>query len=86
MSEMWHAITYEDVIWILQAVLEEADIRIADIKKAGVDFEKDVVKTIIKKKGSIIASNKVMRYMEEKIRSRVSGDKLSFFSSFCLHE
>ncbi|KAL8194561.1 UNVERIFIED_CONTAM: hypothetical protein K2H54_024716 [Gekko kuhli] len=52
------------------AVLEEADIRIVDIMKAKTDFDKDIVKTIIKKKGSIIASDKVMRYMEEKIRSR----------------
>ncbi|XP_060110320.1 coiled-coil domain-containing protein 113 [Heteronotia binoei] len=52
------------------AVLEEADIRMVDIKKAIADFEKDIVKTITKKKGSIIASDKVMRYMEEKIRSR----------------
>lgn len=52
------------------AVLEEADIRMADIKKSITEFEKDIVKTIIKKKGSIIASEKVMRYMEDKIRSR----------------
>nr|XP_056718238.1 coiled-coil domain-containing protein 113 [Euleptes europaea] len=52
------------------AVLEETDIRIVDIKKAIVDFERDIVKTITKKKGSVIASDKVLRYMEEKIRSR----------------
>lgn len=54
----------------------------ADIKKSITEFEKDIVKTIIKKKGSIIASEKVMRYMEDKIRSRVSADKLLFFSQF----
>lgn len=53
----------------------------ADIKKSITEFEKDIVKTIIKKKGSIIASEKVMRYMEDKIRSRVSADKLLFFFS-----
>ncbi|KAJ6666195.1 hypothetical protein lerEdw1_001100 [Lerista edwardsae] len=52
------------------AVLEEADIRIADIKKATVDFDKDIVRTIIKRKGSVIASEKVLKYMEDKIHSR----------------
>lgn len=52
------------------AVLEEADIRINDIKKAMVDFDKDVVKTIIKKKGSVIASEKVLKYMQDRMRAR----------------
>ncbi|XP_077166935.1 cilia- and flagella-associated protein 263 isoform X2 [Paroedura picta] len=60
----------EQILQNYLAVLEEADIRIVDIKKAIADFEKDIVKTITKKKGSIIASDKVMRYMEEKIRFR----------------
>ncbi|XP_066493213.1 cilia- and flagella-associated protein 263 isoform X2 [Tiliqua scincoides] len=52
------------------AVLEEADIRIADIKKAMVDFDKDIVRTITKKKGSVIASEKVLKYMDDKIHTR----------------
>ncbi|CAI5781984.1 DUF4201 domain-containing protein [Podarcis lilfordi] len=52
------------------AVLEEADIRLVDIKKAVQDFDKDIVKTITKKKGSVIASEKVLRYMEDRIRYR----------------
>ncbi|XP_062997090.1 coiled-coil domain-containing protein 113 [Elgaria multicarinata webbii] len=52
------------------AVLEEADIRMADIKRATLDFDKDIVKTITKRKGSLIASEKVLRYMEDKIRAR----------------
>ncbi|XP_042301270.1 coiled-coil domain-containing protein 113 isoform X2 [Sceloporus undulatus] len=54
----------------LQAVLEEADIRGIDIKKAAADFEKEIIKTITKKKGSVIASNKVLQYMEDKMRKR----------------
>uniref|UniRef100_A0A803SLN7 Reverse transcriptase domain-containing protein n=1 Tax=Anolis carolinensis TaxID=28377 RepID=A0A803SLN7_ANOCA len=54
----------------LQAVLEEADIRRKDVKKATVDFDREIIRTITKKKGSIIASNKVLRYMEDRIRSR----------------
>ncbi|XP_054856488.1 coiled-coil domain-containing protein 113 isoform X2 [Eublepharis macularius] len=60
----------ERVLQNYLAALEEADIRVVDIKKAIVDFEKDIVNTITKKKGSIIASDKVLRYMEDKIRSR----------------
>ncbi|KAM3828682.1 cilia- and flagella-associated protein 263 isoform 2-T2 [Vipera latastei] len=52
------------------AVLEEADIRLVEIKRAMMDFDKDIVKTITKKKGSVIASDKVLRYLEDRIRSR----------------
>ncbi|KAJ7312078.1 hypothetical protein JRQ81_006415 [Phrynocephalus forsythii] len=60
----------EKILQNYLAVLEEADIRITDIKRAAVDFDKGIVKTITKKKGSVIASEKVLRYMEDKIRSR----------------
>lgn len=56
----------------LQAVIEEADVWWADVKKAISDFEKDIISTISSKKGSIIASEKLLRYMEEKNRQRVS--------------
>nr|XP_060644197.1 coiled-coil domain-containing protein 113 [Anolis sagrei ordinatus] len=52
------------------AVLEEADIRRKDVKKATLDFDREVIRTITKKKGSIIASSKVLRYMEDRIHSR----------------
>ncbi|XP_061449665.1 coiled-coil domain-containing protein 113 isoform X2 [Rhineura floridana] len=60
----------ERILQNYMAVLEEADIRMTDIKKAMQDFDKDIIKTITKKKGSVIASDKVLRYMEDKIRSR----------------
>lgn len=56
----------------LQAVIEEADVWWTDVKKAISDFEKDIISTISSKKGSIIASEKLLRYMEEKNRQRVS--------------
>ncbi|XP_034281496.1 coiled-coil domain-containing protein 113 isoform X3 [Pantherophis guttatus] len=52
------------------AILEEADIRLVEIKRAMIEFDKDIVKTITKKKGSVIASDKVLRYLEDWIRSR----------------
>ncbi|XP_026508661.1 coiled-coil domain-containing protein 113 isoform X1 [Terrapene carolina triunguis] len=56
----------ERIIQNYQAVMEEADIRWADIKKAMCNFNKDIIQTISKKKGSVIASEKVLRYLEEK--------------------
>ncbi|NXN61659.1 CC113 protein, partial [Rynchops niger] len=60
----------EQTLQDLEAVLEEADVWWADVKKAISDFEKDVVSTISSKKGSVIASEKLLRYMEEKNRQR----------------
>ena len=50
------------------------------------DFDKGIVKTITKKKGSVIASDKVLRFMEDRIRSRVRGGQgvvRPFFSFSC---
>ncbi|XP_014803504.1 PREDICTED: coiled-coil domain-containing protein 113 isoform X2 [Calidris pugnax] len=60
----------EQTLQNLEAVIEEADVWWTDIKKAMSDFEKDVISTISSKKGSIIASEKLLRYMEEKNRQR----------------
>ncbi|NXS43155.1 CC113 protein, partial [Balaeniceps rex] len=49
---------------------EEADVWWTDVKKAISDFEKDIINTISSEKGSIIASEKLLRYMEEKNRQR----------------
>uniref|UniRef100_A0A674HU30 SWIM-type domain-containing protein n=1 Tax=Terrapene triunguis TaxID=2587831 RepID=A0A674HU30_9SAUR len=64
----------ERIIQNYQAVMEEADIRWADIKKAMCNFNKDIIQTISKKKGSVIASEKVLRYLEEKNHYRVSSE------------
>ncbi|NWX13993.1 CC113 protein, partial [Aegotheles bennettii] len=60
----------EQTLRDLEAVIEEADIWWTDVKKAISDFEKDIVSTISCKKGSITASEKVLRYMEERSRQR----------------
>ncbi|XP_035754717.1 coiled-coil domain-containing protein 113 [Egretta garzetta] len=54
----------------LEAAIEEADVWWTDVKKAISDFEKDIISTISSKTGSIIASEKLLRYMEEKNRQR----------------
>ncbi|XP_071613436.1 cilia- and flagella-associated protein 263 isoform X1 [Heliangelus exortis] len=49
----------------LKAVTEEADAWWTDVKKAISDFE-NITSTISCKRGSVIASEKLLRYMEEK--------------------
>ncbi|XP_007946284.1 coiled-coil domain-containing protein 113 [Orycteropus afer afer] len=53
-----------------EAIIEEADIRWAEVQRAMNDFEKDILKTISKKKGSILATQKVMKYIEDMNRRR----------------
>ncbi|KAM6118099.1 cilia- and flagella-associated protein 263 [Pterocles gutturalis] len=60
----------EQTLQNLEAVIEEADVWWNDVKKAIGDFEKDIVGTISSKKGSITASEKLLRYMEEKNHQR----------------
>ncbi|XP_075796600.1 cilia- and flagella-associated protein 263 isoform X2 [Pelodiscus sinensis] len=62
----------ERIIQNYQAVMEEAAIQWADIKKAMSNFNKDIIQTISKKKGSVVASEKVLRYLEEKNHNRDS--------------
>uniref|UniRef100_A0A8C7B7D5 Cilia- and flagella-associated protein 263 n=1 Tax=Neovison vison TaxID=452646 RepID=A0A8C7B7D5_NEOVI len=53
-----------------QAIIEEAEIRWAEVQRAAYDFKKDILKTISKKKGSILATQKVMKYIEDMNRRR----------------
>ncbi|NWW55245.1 CC113 protein, partial [Pedionomus torquatus] len=60
----------EQTLQNLEAVIEEADVWWTDVQKAMSDFEKDITSTISSKKGSIIASEKLLRYMEQKNHQR----------------
>ncbi|KAM9191611.1 cilia- and flagella-associated protein 263 [Dugong dugon] len=61
-----------------EAIIEEAEIRWAEVQRAVRDFEKDILKTISKKKGSILATQKVMKYLEDMNRRRDNmKDKLN---------
>ncbi|XP_055477328.1 coiled-coil domain-containing protein 113 isoform X2 [Psammomys obesus] len=53
-----------------QAIIEEADIRWHELQRVVHEFEKDILKTIAKKKGSILATQKVMKYIEDMNRRR----------------
>ncbi|XP_044787877.1 coiled-coil domain-containing protein 113 isoform X2 [Bubalus bubalis] len=53
-----------------EAIIEEAEIRWTEVQKEVHEFEKDILKTISKKKGSILATQKVMKYIEDMNRRR----------------
>uniref|UniRef100_A0A673UQQ6 Cilia- and flagella-associated protein 263 n=1 Tax=Suricata suricatta TaxID=37032 RepID=A0A673UQQ6_SURSU len=48
-----------------QAIIEEAEIRWVEVQKAVYEFKKDILKTIPKKKGSILATQKMIKYIED---------------------
>ncbi|NXP12137.1 CC113 protein, partial [Thinocorus orbignyianus] len=60
----------EQTLQNLEAVIEETGVWWTDVKKAMSDFEKDMASTISSKKGSITASEKLLRYMEQKNHQR----------------
>ncbi|XP_006908864.2 coiled-coil domain-containing protein 113 [Pteropus alecto] len=53
-----------------EAIIEEAEIRWTEIRRAVHEFKKDILKTISKKKGSILATQRVMKYIEDMNRRR----------------
>ncbi|XP_067574180.1 cilia- and flagella-associated protein 263 isoform X5 [Pseudorca crassidens] len=53
-----------------EAIIEEAEIRWTEVQREVHEFEKDILKTISKKKGSILATQKVMKYIEDMNRRR----------------
>ncbi|XP_068549726.1 cilia- and flagella-associated protein 263 [Anas acuta] len=73
----------EKTLHDIEAVIQETDIWWTDVKKAISEFEKDIVSTISNKKGSIIASEKLLRYLEEKNHQRdLMKEKLRLENSF----
>ncbi|XP_010002698.1 PREDICTED: coiled-coil domain-containing protein 113 [Chaetura pelagica] len=60
----------EQTLQSLEAVTEEADVWWTDVKQALRDFENDIISVISCKRGSIIDSQKLLGYMEEKNRQR----------------
>ncbi|NXD15497.1 CC113 protein, partial [Nothocercus nigrocapillus] len=59
----------EQTLRDLEAAMEEADIWWAEIKKAISDFDKEV-STLSQKKGGTVASEKLLRYLEERNHQR----------------
>ncbi|XP_028410048.1 coiled-coil domain-containing protein 113-like [Dendronephthya gigantea] len=53
-----------------KAIMEEADIQIAETKKASYEFNRDIIQGSVNARTSKIIAEKVVRYFEDKIRSR----------------
>uniref|UniRef100_A0A8C3X5P6 Cilia- and flagella-associated protein 263 n=1 Tax=Catagonus wagneri TaxID=51154 RepID=A0A8C3X5P6_9CETA len=53
-----------------EAIIEEAEIRWIEVQTEVHEFKKDILKTVSKKKGSILATQKMMKYIEDMNRRR----------------
>lgn len=52
--------------------MEEADIRLSEIKKSSYEFDRDIVKGSVNPRTGKVIAEKVTKYMEDKLRARVS--------------
>ncbi|XP_012688525.2 coiled-coil domain-containing protein 113 [Clupea harengus] len=62
--------TSERVMLNLKATLEEADVRLVEVKKASNEFDRDVAKILREKKGVMMGAEKVIRYFEDRMRAK----------------
>lgn len=53
-----------------KAVMEEADVRIVEIRKSSYEFERDIVKGSINPRTGNIMAEKLVRYFEDRLRGR----------------
>ena len=52
--------------------MEEAELRLAEIRKSHYEFDRDIVKGAVNNQTSKVVAEKVTRYFEDKLRGRVS--------------
>ena len=52
--------------------MEEADLRLTETKKEAYEFDRDIVKGAVNQRTNKVVAEKVVRYFEDKLRSRVS--------------
>ena len=50
--------------------MEEADLRLAEIKKTSYEFERDIVKGAENTRTGKVVAEKVLRYFDDKLRAR----------------
>ncbi|XP_026872973.2 coiled-coil domain-containing protein 113 [Electrophorus electricus] len=55
-----------------KAMIQVTDKQLADIKKARYEFERDIVKPLREEKGVMVRPEKVIRYIEDRIKARDS--------------
>ena len=52
--------------------MEEADLRLTETKKEAYEFDRDIMKGAVNQRTNKVVAEKVVRYFEDKLRSRVS--------------
>ncbi|XP_031565323.1 coiled-coil domain-containing protein 113-like [Actinia tenebrosa] len=60
----------EKILDNYKAIMEEGEIRTAEIKKTSYEFERDIVKGAINQRTNKVIAERVTRYFEDKLRSR----------------
>lgn len=56
---------------MIKAKIEEADLRLAEIKKEEYEFERDIVKGAANPRTGKANAEKVSKYLEDKLRAKV---------------
>lgn len=51
--------------------MEEIELRMSDTKKASYEFKRDIVQQAVNSRTGKVIAEKILRYFEEKIRSKV---------------
>ncbi|XP_019895792.1 coiled-coil domain-containing protein 113 isoform X2 [Esox lucius] len=60
----------ERVLQKHKATIEEADIRLVEVKKASYEFDRDVAKMLKEKRGVTMGAEKIIRYIEDRMRAK----------------
>lgn len=68
------------LIFLSQALIEEAEVCLAEIRKERYEFEREVVKGAMDVRMNIIKAEKCMKYFEQKLKYRVNEDFMNNFT------
>ncbi|XP_038078139.1 coiled-coil domain-containing protein 113-like [Patiria miniata] len=60
----------EKILDTYKAVMEEADVRLSELKKSSYEYERDILKGSVNNRTGKVVAEKVVRYFEDKQRSR----------------
>ncbi|XP_060600612.1 coiled-coil domain-containing protein 113-like [Ruditapes philippinarum] len=60
----------EKVLDLYKAIMEEADLRLAETKKESYEFDRDIMKGAVNQSSGKVVAEKIVRYFDDKIRSR----------------
>lgn len=58
--------------------MEEADLRLAETKKESYEFDRDIMKNAASTTQGKVVAEKIVRYFEDRIRSRVRIESITY--------